>query len=89
MEGSRLEWKVDALKEDVDELKAGLKDAKTTAYSARDKCAGVESDQRVLVERMGNMIDAYKAQRNALYSAAGALFLLAVGLIMKALGVGG
>jgi len=42
-------------------------------------------DVPVLIERVGNMIDSYRAWRTAALSVAGALLLLAVGIIIAAL----
>lgn len=55
--------------------------------AVKSTCDAVNVDQKVLIERVGTMVEAYKSQRNALYSAAVALILMAGGIVLKGLGL--
>lgn len=73
----------------VGELEKAVARAEARAEVAENTCTATRAEQDVVISRMDNMIDAYRAQRNALYSAAGALALLGVGIILRVLGVVG
>lgn len=82
MSEQEMRWRVQKLEETQEKIAEDVK-------KARESCDRVDSAHAVLVERVGNMVDAYRAQRTALWGCAGALVLLAVGVILRGLGIVG